>query len=272
MAKTLVFSTAPRKSPNRARPLQTVERALAVLECVASEPGQLTAISRRTGLHASTTFRMLETLRRRGYVDPDPDTGVYRVAARAFEVGCAFVGEDSLRRAARPAMRALNLKLNENVNLVVRDESDALYLDQIEARHTLRMFTRLGARIPLHCTAAGKVLLSDLDEPSAAAILGPGPYKEFTPRTITTLADMLKELAACARRGYATDNEEREPGIRCVAAPVRNRDGTIAAAISLSGPASRVTQQVVPSIAEAVAAAARETSQSLGYHPAPAAG
>lgn len=246
--------------------MRALERGLSILEALAREPDlPLTALASRVGLPNSTTYRLLETLKKRGFVAQAPETGAYRVGLRALEVGGAYVMRQPLHEVALPVMRALVERVNETVNLAVLDGRDAVYVAQVEGRQLVRMFTQLGARTPLYCTGVGKALLAWRSPEEIRALLGDEPYPAYTPRTITRLQPLLVELERVRARGYALDDGEREVGVRCVAAPVRNRAGEVVAALSLSAPAARLDDSRVGLLAPQVVAAAREISLGLGY-------
>jgi IclR family acetate operon transcriptional repressor len=229
--------------------VRTLLRGLAILEALASSHGlNLSEVARKTRLPVSTTHRLLETLRRRGFVQPLEDSR-YRVGLRAFEVGMGFLRGQHLTEAARPAMVELVDRVRETANLAVRDGGEAVYVLQVESDRMLRLFAQPGARHPLYCTGVGKVLLAWEPEEQVRALLGPGPLPRYTLRA----------------RGYAVDREEREVGVRCVAAPVRDLHGRVVAALSVSAPASRLPHRRIPQVAATVVAAAREVSRRLGF-------
>lgn len=247
-----------------ARPVRALDRGLLLLE-VLSEARELplSEVARRLHLPFSTTFRLLETLRRRGFVAQSSETGLYRLGIRAFEVGSTFLAQGQLRDVAHPIMDALVNELNETVNLAIQDGAEAVYIHRIESRLLVRKFTQLGGRTPLYCTGVGKVLLAWRPPEEAMALLGQSPLEPLTKHTMTDPQALLEELKRVRARGYAIDNEEREVGVRCVAAPVRDGKGRVIAALSLSAPASRLPRARVEKIAERVMAAADRISAAL---------
>jgi IclR family acetate operon transcriptional repressor len=247
---------------------RALDRGLAVLEALSeAREAALADLARSTGQSPSTTFRMLETLRQRGYVEQSEETALYRIGARAFEVGAGFLRGLEIDRIAPQVMAQLVEDLGETASLAVRDGRDALYLEQIEGRRRIRMATRVGARLPLHATAAGKVLLAWLWEEKIAALIGPGPYRGLTPRTLTTSGALMADLTAVRRRGYAIDDEEYEPDLRCLAAPIRDIRGDVVAALSLSALASRLPTAELGAAAERLMRAADEITLRLGGQP-----
>lgn len=248
--------------------MRALLRGLAVLEVLAQgQDLNLSEVARRARLPVSTAHRLLETLRRRGFVQPVED-GRYRVGLRAFEVGMGFLRAQRLPEVARPVMVELVDRVEETANLAVRDGAEAVYVLQVESHRMLRLFAQPGARHPLYCTGVGKVLLAWEPEEEVRRLLGPGPLPRFTPRTLTDPDAVVRELRAIRARGYAVDREERESGVRCVAAPVRDASGRVVAALSVSAPASRVPHHRIPPVAATVVSAAEEISRRLGFSTA----
>jgi IclR family acetate operon transcriptional repressor len=204
----------------------------------------LSEVSRRTGLHPSTVFRILETLKQRGYVEYDENTGLYLMGVKAFELGNSYLVERPLSEFASQAMRHLAGELNETVNLAVQDGSEIVYIKQEESSHTFRMFTKVGARAPLYCTAIGKVILAWQDADLIKSLLGDEPYPAFTSKTLTSFYSFMEEVRRVPVSNFAWDNEEREEGVRCMAAPIHSAEGMAVAAISVSGPTNRFTLSV----------------------------
>ncbi|MDQ7040568.1 MAG: IclR family transcriptional regulator [Rhodothermus sp.] len=261
------------RKPGRARTgeptgVRALARGLRLLEVLGSgETLSLSELARRTALTPSTAYRLLETLRRRGFVDWDETTGLWRIGMRAYEIGQAFCHPNSLSALALEAMQQLVARVNETVNLAVLDGTEAVYIQQVESNQMLRMFTRLGARVPLHCTGVGKVLLAWRPEDEVRQLLGPEPFVAFTPQTLTRLDAVCRELAQVRQQGYALDLEEREIGVRCLAAPIRDAAGRVIAALSLSAPAIRLPNDRLPQLVPLVLETARTLSLRLGWQP-----
>lgn len=246
--------------------VRTLDRGLTLLETLSEAPGLQLDVAHRIGLPPSTVFRLLEALRARGYVTRSPETGVYRVGIRAFEVGSAFVMEAALTDLALPEMRRLVGVFNEAVNLAVLDREEAVYVEQVEGNRSVRFFTRLGARVPLHCTGVGKVLTAWAGDTVLTRLLQHAPFEAFTPRTLTAADDFLAELGRVRELECAVDDEERETGVRCLAVPIRDRSGCVVAAMSLSGPTTRLADDVMAVIRPQLCQAADTISAGLGFH------
>ncbi|MGL5116210.1 MAG: IclR family transcriptional regulator [Beijerinckiaceae bacterium] len=275
--KPLIKPSAPQGTLRRGRhrtradagTTRALDRGLAVLEILAAEsPLPLAEIARRAGQSSSTTFRMLETLRKRGFAAQAEDTGLYRVGVKALEVGSGFLRALDIGRLAVPIMRKLAEDSGETVSLAVRHGSDAVYVEQLEGSRGVRMRQRVGSRLPLHASASGKALSAWLWEERLDEALGPAPYRRLTSRSIDSRSALMADLAAVRSRGYARDDEEFEADLRCIAAPVRDRTGEVTAALSLSALASRLAAQAEPRAAEALLVAADELTRRLGGKPA----
>lgn len=223
--------------------VQSVGRALDLLEALAESGGtSLSELADRTAMLPSTAHRLLASLSRRGYVVHGPEPGRYALGAKVIELAAgATAPSGSLRDLARPHLEALRELTGETTNLVILHGRDVVYLDQVEGTHALRMFTQVGSTAPAHTTGAGKAMLACLPPRELERRYPPGTeLTALTGRTIDSLARLRDELALCARRGYALDNEEHEEGVSCVAVPVRDRDGRPLASLSTSGPSARI--------------------------------
>lgn len=248
--------------------VRALARGLRLLEALGDgEALVLSELARRTQLTPSTAYRLLETLRQRGFVDWDESSGLWHIGLRAYQIGQAFCHPNSLSSLALEAMQRLVARVNETVNLAVLDGTEAVYIQQVESSQMLRMFTQLGARVPLHCTGVGKVLLAWQPEAAARRLLGPEPLAAHTPHTMTRVETVLQELEQVRQQGYAVDREEREIGVRCLAAPVRDATGRVVAALSLSAPAVRLPEGRLAELASDVLETAQMLSLRLGWQP-----
>ncbi len=250
--------------------MQSVERTLDILEALA-ERGEagIAQLSQQVGLHASTVHRLLSTLIARGYVRQNPETGRYMLGLKALDVARAVKDHIDLRMESLPILRELMKQSGETANLSVLDGQQLVYLEQVSSPGwMLRMFVQVGARAPLHSTAAGKVLLAHLPEPELKAMLASYPLTPYAGRTIVDKGVLLSELNDVRREGYATDYGEQEEGVSCVAAPVRDHSGRVVAAISISGPWIRITPERVAELAPLVREACARLSAALGYRDA----
>lgn len=248
--------------------LQSVDRALSILQLLAEESSDglaLTEISRRLGLNQSTCHHLLSTLRVRRFVSQDEESRRYRLGIKAVEVGQAAMQQVDLVRVALPQMEELMASVQENVNLVVLDNDSVVYVAQVPCDRTVRMFTRIGERAPLHCTGVGKVLLAGLPKEERSNLIDRLELPRFTAATICD-GDLLKqELEQVATRGYAMDREEREEDVTCIAAPLRDYSGEVVAGVSISAPSSRLDEAQQQELLPYLLATADKISRELGY-------
>jgi IclR family acetate operon transcriptional repressor len=247
--------------------VQPVYKALQVLRCLGEERRELalSEICYRVDLPKTTVLRYLQTLCACGFLTHDPDTDLYRIGLRVWELGQSVHEPLRIREAALPAMRELRDRFNETVNLGVLDGPDVVYLEIIESRRSLRMQAQLGGRDPVYSTALGKAVLAFNAEDHWPAHL-PREMAPRTDRTVTTPDRLRQALVHVRECGYAFDDEENEEGARCIAAPIVNHVGHVLAAISLSAPAGRMPDRLVPKAAAAVKETAATISQRMSQH------
>lgn len=220
---------------------QSVERALAVLKAFASDGGPLRAsdISKACDLGPSTTSRLLATLAEAAFIERD-DAGTYRLGPVPITLAGAALNQSELCRQARPIAYEVSCETGLGVNLAELRDSQVFYLLHFDGRLAPRSYTLIGRHNPLHATGLGKCLVSDLQASDLAQLLE-GSLQPYTPYTITDLAAFGEELARVRLRGFATEKEELAFGRGCVAAPIRGRNGSVVAAISISGPLSVIS-------------------------------
>lgn len=247
--------------------VQSLERALDILEVLSKSDREMgvTEIGPAVGLANGTTHRLLSTLTRRGYARQVSETRKYTLGPKSILL--AHHGRLRLGPLARPFLRELTEVSQETSNLAALDRNSVVYLDQVPAPRMVRMFTEPGNRVPAHATGTGKVLLAYQPQTVLDSILGKGELSRFTPRTITDPNLLKEELARIRDQGYAIDSEELEDGVCCLAAPVVGAEGkVVAAAISISGPASRLDraclEELVPHIKRIAGAFSRSLSGS----------
>jgi len=247
-----------------AAPVQSVDRAVTILEILArEEEAGVTDIARELGVHKSTAFRLMAALEQRDLVTQDISRGKYRLGVGIVRLAGAARARLDVVQESRPVCVALASEVGETVNIAVLSGSDALYLDQIAGPAALSPHNWAGRRIPLHATSDGKVLLAFA--PDARVDL---PLRRFTERTITDPAELERALDEIRERGYATAVDELETGLTAIAAPVRSSDGVVVASVSTSGPSFRIPEERIPVVAAAVHRAATDISRRLGWSAA----
>jgi IclR family transcriptional regulator, KDG regulon repressor len=248
-----------------ARVLRSVNNALAVLESFTAERPEIgvTELSQTLGLGKSTVHRLLTSLASRGYVRKNPDTERYCLGFKAFEVGAQVAGRGAIREIAAPFLRALTQATKETVHLGVLDEWEVVYIDKIETDHPLQMYSRIGRRAPLHCTALGKSLAAWEPEDWLDRFLRQR-LRAYTPSTLVQPAEVRREFQKIRAARYATDVEEFSVGLRCVAAPLFDQSRRVVASIGIAGPAVRLSTDRLPRLASLVRESATAASRALG--------
>lgn len=248
--------------------VQSVDRAITILETLAQNKGRcgITELSNATGLHKSTVHRLLSTLMSRGYAEKCKDSDDYKLGMKLLALGNAILERLDIREVAKPYIEELSKKTKEVVHLAILDDGEAVYIDKVESPdHSIRMFSQIGRRGPLHCTAVGKMLLAGLEDSEVEKIMSDKGMHKFTKSTIDNINDLKEELAKIRKNGYAFDEIEHEEGIRCVAAPIYDLSGKIVASISLSGPIIHVTHYRMPELTEEILKTAKDISYQLGF-------
>ena len=245
--------------------LHGLERAVAVLEVLSESeaPLSLADICRRMNLHKSTAHRALMVLERSALIERTPEN-CFRLGLKLYELGNRAVEQMDLRARVYPFFRRLAMDVRETVHLGVLQKTSVVYLDKVEPNRRICMSSKIGSSNPVYCTSLGKAMLAFQPEETIAKIVSSIRFTRYTPKTISSREKLLEHLETVRRRGYAIDDEEIELGVRCIGAPIFNEDGWAIAAVSISGPTSRVTSKNVSAIAQRVLTCCREISASLG--------
>lgn len=223
------------------RVVPAVNRALDILELFLDRP-RLSAreIGERLGLPRTTVHELLVTLVARSYLVSVPGQPVqYRLGMPVFQLGSAFAGQLDLAREAQEVAGDVAAACDEAVHVAVLDGADVIYLVKVDSTHPVRMVSAVGRRLPAHCTAVGKALLSGLSAADLDARLPAGPLPAMTPESITDVGRLRAELDRVRARGVALDDGESDSAVRCVGAPVRDHTGAVIAAMSISAPILR---------------------------------
>lgn len=251
--------------------VQVIDRSLNLLDALYSEarPMSLVELSRRLDLPKSTTMRLLMVLQRHRLVEKHAETGEYRLGLKLFELGSAAVAQLDLADLAGQHLRELVSSTGETAYLSVLDGNEALTLERVDSAQAVRVPATLGRRSPLHCTAIGKVLLAYLPANRLMGVLGSARLKAYTPKTITSLARLREELRRVRERGFAVDDEEIEEGVKCIAAPVKDHLGRVAATLGILGPVFRIADGAIEPLARTVIGIANRLSADLGYKELP---
>ena len=246
--------------------VRAVERALQILECFDDEHPEkgVSEIAQAVDLHKATAHRMITTLLNFGYLERASDGLKYRLGIRLTELGFKAIRRMDIRREALGYMNQLSKQLGEACDLSIFDHGNVFYIEIIQDNHALNISAAVGQRLPAHCTASGKLFLAYLPAQALDAFLDK-PMTAFTGKTITSADRLRQQLEVIRQQGYATDDEEMEVGIRAVAAPIRDRQGTVIAAMSVPSPTSRLTLEHLPEIAGALKDATLAVSRRMGW-------
>jgi len=254
------------KSSPGSAPVGVISKVLLILEALQGSSAGLglKAICDQTSIHKSTAHRFLKHLEREHYLIRT-EAGAYLIGPRLSQMSARGNHGATLQAVARPILWELWKSTQETVNLAVLDQGTVLYVDVIESPHEFRLSSRVGARRSLHVTALGKALAAFLPAEPRENILSTITFQAATPRTIMNLLQFRQELEKIRRQGYAVDDEEAVQGARCVSAPILNSDREPVAAVSVSGPVTRVSPSQVAVLAGAVSTAARAISAAMGF-------
>jgi IclR family transcriptional regulator, KDG regulon repressor len=241
-------------------------KALNVLEVFSKneKPISISELANATGLNISTAYRIAATLVSYGYLRQDGKRGKYLIGLKFLEFNAVLMKTLTIREIALPALKKLRLASGESTNLAIRDRNEVIYVEHIESNYTLRAFTAVGNRAPLHCTGVGKVFLAAMSEFEIKSLMEK-PLARFTDNTIIDLKELYNELSMVKREGLAVDNGEMEMGVRCIAAPVKGAGGETVAAISVSAPYIRLNNTRLEELKPLVKEHALEISKIMGY-------
>jgi DNA-binding IclR family transcriptional regulator len=244
--------------------VQSVDRALAILDLLArrGEAG-VTEIAAELEVHKSTAFRLVGALENRQLVEQVSDRGKYRLGFGIVRLAGATAATLDLPREGQAVCERLAEALDETVNLAILDNGAATNITQVYGTAAVTTRNWLGQRTPLHATSSGKILLAWADAETLEEALD--TLERFTPKTITSRSKLLAELERTRDRGWASTSEELEIGLNAVAAPIRGAGGDVVAAVSVSGPAYRLTLDSFPSVTKKLQAGADEISNRIGY-------
>lgn len=243
--------------------VQVLERVFAVMDVLASheECVPLKVISERTGLHPSTAHRILNDLTIGRFVDR-PEAGSYRLGMRLLELGNVVKARLSVRDAALVPMRELHRLTQQPVNLSMRQGDEIVYVERaFSERSGMQVVRAIGGRAPLHLTSTGKLFLAAEEASRVRAYAARTGLAGNTRNSLTRLPDLERELTSARKTGMARDNEELELGVRCIAAAIRDDQGTLVAGLSISAPADRLDDAWLPKLL----LAAKSISLALGY-------
>jgi DNA-binding IclR family transcriptional regulator len=251
--------------------IRVLDRAFAVISVLQDGKARsLTELSEEIDLNSSTIFRLLATLNYYNYVERNEETGKYKLGLACLELARAYSQTNDVRRAALENLERLRDETNETIHLGVLNEMEVVYLEKLHGNSAIGMMSsRVGSRLPAYCTGLGKALLAYQNPVDVKVYYSdPGKLIKYTNTTLHTLDDLMNHLVLVKKHGYAFDHSEREHEVSCVAAPIFAMDGSVVAAISVSGPSTRMEPLEEKSdLIEHTLEAASAISAKLGYRP-----
>ncbi|WP_153723014.1 IclR family transcriptional regulator [Sporosarcina cascadiensis] len=246
--------------------VQSVVRAIKILEVFDEINKELSIkeISAKVELNKSTVHALLKTLKEYGYIAQDEETADYSLGWKLYERGNLLLSQLDIKTAASRHLQILNKATNETVHLVKLLDKEAIYIDKINGHNTLVIYSRIGRKVPLHCSAVGKVLAAYLPDSSLNQLLDGYEFIQATDNSILNRADYLEELVHVKENGYAVDDEENEYGIICFAMPIYDHTNSVVAAVSVSTPKSTFTKEIELKHLELLKICVDSISQELG--------
>ncbi|MEH7376010.1 IclR family transcriptional regulator [Neobacillus drentensis] len=247
--------------------VKSVSRALDIITLVSLKKGGLgvTEIANQIDINKSSVYRILSTLVKYGYIEQDEETTRYKLGYKLLEISSKLLESIDLRAEATPFLQQLEKETNEVIHLVVYDQGEVVYIEKLEGNETLRMHSKVGKRASVHCTSVGKAILAYLPTSVVLDILERKGIARQTDKTITTKDAFIEELAKVKQKGYALDLEENEYGITCMAVPIFDHLGKVVAAVSISGPTIRMTEDRLTHLQPLMLYMGKQISARLGY-------
>ena len=248
--------------------MTTIEKAIDVLEIFLDhheDEISLSELASISGLNIATTHRIVLTLVKRGYLSQKRKRQKYSLSTKFLQYSNVLGRRMKIRDIAYPIVDALNKMVGESVNIAIMDRNEVVYIEHIESNKSLRIFTQVGNRVPLYCTGVGKIFLANMSDNELQKSISSTDLLPHTVNTITDIERLKQELEQVRVEGVATDNEEMEIGVKCIASPVKNSEGSVIAAISVSGPTARLSNIRVNEVKTLVKSCAVEVSRALGY-------
>ncbi|MGA7925554.1 MAG: IclR family transcriptional regulator [Candidatus Sulfotelmatobacter sp.] len=256
-------------SQKRSYNITALQRGLRLLQLFSESPQGLAAkqVAARSRLPVSTVHRFLANLEASGFLNCSGD-GVYHLGIACFAIGQAVLAQLDIRRVSLPYLQELNRQTRETIHLTVRHGLSAVYVEKLDSPEQLRIHSRIGAAVPLYCTAVGKVMLAHMADEERERVLPQLGLKRLTPNTVGNLQELEAELYRVRKNGYACDLEENELHIRCVAAPIWDHAGGVNASLSITAPMVRMAVTRLRQLAPLIQVAGLQISRELGYQSA----
>jgi len=249
--------------------ITALQRGLRMLQLLGQAGRGLSAseIAKQSGLPVSTVHRFLVNLEAGGFLTK-VDQNTYHLGVACVSLGQAAREQLDIRKVSLAHLEQLNHTTRETVHLTVRHKLSAVYIEKLDSPEPLRIHSRIGASVPLYCTAVGKVMLAYLDAEECEEVVNQLELRRFTANTVGSIQELLAQLSRVRKDGYACDLEEHEPHIRCIAGPIWDHTGAVNASLSVTGPAVRMSAARLREIASLVREAGLKISRELGYNAA----
>ena len=255
-----------KKPALQTRPVQSLDRGLFLLEAVArsADPVPLSELTDRLGIDRSSVFRLAHTLKRRGFLANPNGRKDYVLGPSIWRLSQKYNWSKALVSLCRERLRALAEATGETAHLAVRQGREALFIDHYASPSQIVVVSgQAGEFLPLYCTAHGKALLADFGVPGLRAIFGSKPFRRYSPRTAGSIEQLAKACAKIRADGYALDDGEYRQDVRCLAAPIRDSDGTVIASMGISAPTARFPKEACLAMARKVCEASSQVSAIL---------
>lgn len=245
--------------------LQSLDRALGILVAV-SRAGRatLTDLSMSLGVPTATTHRILTTLQKHGFVTFNEDHQDWSIGIEAYRTGVSFMNRTNLTEVSRPVMRRLMERTGETANLAIPDGPEVVFVGQVESQNPIRAFFARGTRTSMHASGTGKAILSQMEQEDVRKLLMSNGLTAFTPKTLTTPADLFEDLEQTRLRGYSFDSEERHMGMSCIGSVIFDEHQDPCGGVSISGPSTRFDALRLPELGKVVLESAREITELIG--------
>ena len=252
------------------KPNQSVEKVLQIIECLAEigEPVRLNDLSKRINMPDSTVLRIVNTLVQKGYAYQEETTHRYALTLRFASIGQMVSNTLRIRDIVKPYLKQLSSLSGESACLAIEEEMEVIYIDVEDGVDgMLKIMQRIGKRAPLHATGVGKLFLTQYSQEKLQRLFKEKGLVSLTAHTLSTVEALTEEIQRIKAQGYALDDEECELGARCVAAPLYNYENKVVAAISITGPSLRISDEKLAQLKKLIVETAQAISLQLGYNP-----
>ncbi len=256
--------------PTQPESVSSVLKVFSILQALGEQKNiGVSELSQRLMMSKATTYRFLQTMKTLGYVAQEEEADRYALTLKLFELGAKSLEYVDLIGLADKEMRFISEQTNEALHLGALDDDSIIYIHKIDSNYSLRMQSRIGRRNPLYSTAIGKVLLAEREQAFIRDTLSRVTFIKHTEKTLENTDQLIAELTLVKEQHYAQDNQEQEPGLRCIAAPIYDRFGTVIAGISISLPTIRFDESRLSYYVGLLHQAGKNVSSQLGFQAYP---